>query len=115
MELKGQIYALEKRLSEPETRRSPKEISALLADSFVEFCSSGKEYRYQQGDVFDGDGNASSLEIRDFEITLLAYGCVLATYRAVRNDGQESLRSSIWQQTGNGWKMVFHQGTPAKE
>lgn len=107
------IYKLEKSLMTPEVRKSAERIQALLSEDFFEFCSCGKRYDYQAGDVFGGD---YSYEIKDFAIKKLSEHYVLATYQTVRidKDGHKTrqLRSSIWQEDDGIWKMTFHQGTP---
>lgn len=103
------ILKLEQSLLTSEVRHSAEQLAALLSDDFTEFTSSGKEYRYQCGDIFVSPADGV---IQDFALRPLSDGCVLATYRFVRTDGSASLRSSIWQQFGEQWKMVFHQGTP---
>ena len=47
----------------------------------------------------------------------MAEGVALLTYKSahVGRDGaleRHALRSSLWQQTPQGWQMLFHQGTP---
>jgi hypothetical protein len=54
---------------------------------------------------------------RDFVLEPLAEGCALLTYRSasITADGtleRHTNRSSVWQLTPEGWKMLFHQGTP---
>ena len=44
MDLHHELEALERMLLDPEVRRSPERMSALLADDFVEFASSGVAY-----------------------------------------------------------------------
>jgi hypothetical protein len=112
--LKEHLCTLEKRLLQPEVRKSPEELDILLADDFLEFGSSGRIYNKQQ--VIDGLANETRIEmtLMDFEIKLLAPDVVLATYRVLKHkDMKYSLRSSIWKLNGDKWQMVFHQGTPA--
>lgn len=115
--LKEHILRLEKELLKPQIRQSAEKTNELLADSFVEFCSSGCIY-YNQGQAVDEDTNSKELnwEIKDFEIKQLSEDCVLATYRLVKhselNENKKySLRSSIWKCYHGNWKMIFHQGT----
>lgn len=54
--------------------------------------------------------------LTDFRVRRLSADLVLAIYKAVKvdhtvNTSAGSIRSSIWQQTPQGWKIVFHQGT----
>ena len=54
------------------------------------------------------------VQIRGFKVRLIAPGAALTTWRVQRDDGIETLRSSVWQLQADGrWLMVFHQGTLA--
>jgi hypothetical protein len=48
---------------------------------------------------------------RDFTITALADSLYLLSYTLAEPD-RTTRRSTIWRQTNDGWKIVFHQGTP---
>lgn len=113
-DLKAELMALEERLLDPAVRAVPAEVRALLAPEFVEFGASGR--------VFDRDAILAmlaaepprvALQARGFKARLLAPGAALTTWRVTRDDGIETLRSSVWQQQGGRWQMVFHQGTLA--
>jgi hypothetical protein len=55
-------------------------------------------------------------QLRGFKVKLLAPGAALTLWRVKRDDGIETLRSSVWQQQPDGrWLMVFHQGTLAAQ
>lgn len=112
--LKAELQALEERLLDPAVRAVPADVRALLAPEFVEFGASGR--------VFDRDAILAmlaaepprvALRARGFKVRLLAPGAALTTWRVTRDDGIETLRSSVWQQQGGAWLMVFHQGTLA--
>lgn len=107
--LSQSILELELSLLRPEVRQSAQCVEELLSADFMEFTSSGKNYRYQRGDIFNSPANG---EIKDFSIQRLSEDCVLATYRFVRDDGTATLRSSVWQRSDRQWKIIFHQGTP---
>jgi hypothetical protein len=112
------ILNLERQLLLEDVRNSADRIAELLADGCVEFCSSGKIYRYARGDTFPF-GKQGNREIVDFKAEELADGIVLATYRLLKHEGSNddiraSLRSSIWKITDGKWKMIFHQGTPSR-
>ena len=110
--LRRQILQLEQSLLSPEVRLSAQRVEELIADEFVEFCSSGKVYRYSRGDIFHTPAQG---RIEDFALRSLSPDCALATYRFVRTDGAVSLRSSVWQRLEGAWKMMFHQGTPERQ
>lgn len=113
--LEEHMRSLENALLQPEVRRSPKAVNALIAQGFFEFASSGRIYNYTPGDTFDDE---ATYEMQDFKAQKVSRGCVLATYRAVKKDAENNvvsitLRSSIWKRCKGAWKIVFHQGTAA--
>ena len=115
--LKEHIYRLEKKLLKPEVRQSAEKVAEILSDDFIEFCSSGKIYKYEQGNVIDNKRNNDiHWEIKDFSIDILKKDIILAKYKVIKHNKLEdkkiySLRSSIWKYTKESWRMVFHQGT----
>ena len=112
--LTAELRGYEERILDPAVRADPAQIRALLAPEFVEFGASGR--------VFDREGIVATLaaegprgahQAHGFKLRLLAPGAALTTWRVKRDDGIETLRSSVWQQQGGRWLMVFHQGTLA--
>ena len=110
-----ELKRLEETLLQPEVRRSPEQMAALLADDFVEFGSSGRMYGKAEILATAAQPFAGQLSLLEFAAKALAPSVALVTYRSIlRNtDGNErhALRSSIWTRTEQGWKLVFHQGT----
>lgn len=91
----------------------------LLAESFVEFGASGRVYTkaavLEAFTAAAADNQVELPEMLDFDANLLAPGTVLVTYRSVSTppaSPRSSRRSSIWQQRGGSWQMLFHQATP---
>lgn len=116
--LKEHILQLENDLLKSEIRKSSERISELLANDFIEFCSSGDEYHYKDGDVFQAENDNSTLdwEISDFQIKELSNDCILSLFKLIKHDVVDgnkkySLCSSIWRIYDGEWKMFFHQGT----
>ncbi|WP_297426642.1 DUF4440 domain-containing protein [Clostridium sp.] len=112
------ILQNENELLRSEIRKSPQKIKEILADNFIEYTSSGSEYHYKDGDVFQEQNDSNELfgQIIDFKIKQLSDSCILATYKLVKhnelNENKKySLRSSIWKCFDGRWKMIFHQGT----
>ncbi len=113
--LTAELRALEDSILDPAVRADPARMRALLVPEFTEFGASGR--------VFDRDGIVAVLaaeratqarQARGFKVRLIAPGAALTTWRVQRDDGIETLRSSVWQQQADGrWLMVFHQGTLA--
>jgi hypothetical protein len=50
-------------------------------------------------------------ETTDFHCRRLAQDIYLLTYTLLQNQNRKTRRSTIWQHTSDGWKIVFHQGT----
>ena len=68
----------------------------------------GLEKRYQQ--PFDDVWDAS-----DFHCRRLGPDVYLLTYTLLQNRERKTRRSTIWQHSETGWKIVFHQGTIVQE
>ncbi len=113
--LTTELRAMEESILDPAVRADPARMRALLTPEFTEFGASGR--------VFDRDGIIAVLaaepatqarQARGFKVRLVAPGAALTTWRVQRDDGIETLRSSVWQQQADGrWLMLFHQGTLA--
>jgi hypothetical protein len=114
------LRRLEEQLLQAELRRSIQDVADLLADEFVEFGSSGRVFNKQQTiESLQHEEPAQRL-ITEFRSLPLAPGVILTMYRAVRLNPLDakptaSLRSSIWKLQDGRWKMVFHQGTRARD
>jgi aminoglycoside 6'-N-acetyltransferase len=102
------IEALEQSLLDPCVRQSTGQLNKLIADDFLEFGSSGKVYNKQ--DCIKPDETSRKFAVSECKIKELSKDVTLATYKTTE-DGIASLRSSIWKQYGDEWKMIFHQGT----
>lgn len=107
-------------LHEPSTRRDRSKVEALLHEPFLEFGRSGKCWdRAEILDHLATEGVDNRVVSRDFAITPLGTSVALLTYRSATIDdsgtaSKYTLRSSIWMQTPDGWKLRFHQGTPTE-
>lgn len=115
-EIAAELKRLEETLLRPEVRRSRVRLDALLADDFLEVGASGRIYDKpailgMTDKAYDGQ-----LSLQAFSAVALAPSVALVRYRSLlrRADGREShaLRCSVWSLTDEGWKLVFHQGTP---
>jgi hypothetical protein len=115
------LRSAEVELHQPGTRRDPSKLSALLHDVFLEFGRSGRTYdRAAIVDLLASEQPAGQVVAQDFEIIELGPDAALLTYRSVviderGNAQRHSVRSSVWVQTPDGWKLRFHQGTPTAE
>jgi|SRR5947207_1266790 len=114
--LAEQLLEYETKLLDPLLRRRPDALASLLAEDFLEFASSGRTYDKKQVLYRISRHVPAHLTIEEFRVVELAPTIALATYRA-RTESTEkkgerySLRSSLWVQRAEAWKIVFHQGT----
>lgn len=108
----AEVVDRELSLLAPDVRADAVTVNRLLHDEFEEFGASGRRWNRadlvaalaaEPGDVVpEADG---------FRAVWLADDAVLLTYRAGRPD-RTSLRSSVWvRRPGDGWRLLFHQGT----
>ena len=114
-----ELRHLEEELLQPEARRSTERLSALLADDFMEFGSSGRVYNKEQVIAALSTETPTKHTLTDFESKMLSDNVALVKYRAARRSKaaaspEQTLRSSIWRRSNGQWQMVFHQGTLAK-
>lgn len=113
--LSTELLRLEEQLLQPAFRRDRAAVSALLAEDFVEFGSSGRIFSKAQ--ILDvlAEETGRRIELTEFAVHLLAPDAALATYRAVLHTGSgapgATLRSSLWIRGEGRWQMRFHQGT----
>ncbi len=105
--LLDEIRELEEQLVTPAVRASADALDRLVSDEFVEFGSSGRVYSKQDVIAQMLAEPAVTIRVADFNVLAVGPEVALATYRTGR-----SLRSSLWRREGEGWRIVFHQGTP---
>lgn len=113
---------LEVELHRLDTRQNKARLEQLLHPDFVEFARSGR--RYSRPEVlaeFAAAGAAlESVRVEQFEAAAIEDGAVLVTYASAHESAtghvhRRTLRSSLWVETESGWRMRFHQGTPADD
>ena len=112
----AELQRLELMLMDPAVRRDRERVSALLAEDFVEFGSSGRVWTRQLTLELLATETCTPPAVEDFASRTLAPDVVLLTYRAVRTDNLSgertaTLRSSLWTRQSGSWQMRFHQGT----
>jgi hypothetical protein len=115
------LRALEVALHQPSVRRDRGQLERLLHPDFREFGRSGRAYdRAEMLELLAGlsqEPQPDQVWSQDFALQPLATGSALLTYRSARVTADGTLerhtnRSSVWQLTSEGWRMLFHQGTP---
>jgi hypothetical protein len=102
----------------PEWGTTRADFQKMTAPDFWEVGASGRRYsrsyvldelerRYQ----VEGENPApDSLKASGFHCRRLSDDVYLLTYTLLQGD-RKTRRTTIWQRTAEGWKIVFHQGT----
>lgn len=110
------LEAYERGLLEPAARKSGLVIK-LIAESFVEFGSSGQVFTKAQIVSALFEESPVTVSASDFKVRLLAPDVALVTFRTERHvqPPVQAIRSSVWVRGEGGWQMVFHQGTRSAE
>jgi hypothetical protein len=108
------LLKLEQRLMDPVFREDRAHVSALLAEDFREFGSSGRVW--SRDDILNPSGTVQTAPlVEDFSVKTIVPELVQVTYRTLRRvpggKPQAALRSSLWIRRGDKWQMLFHQGT----
>ncbi len=87
----------------------------MMVADFWEVGASGRRYRREFVlDELEKRSQNPSVDIwktSDFHCRKLAQDMYLLTYTLLQDGSRKTRRSTIWQLTHEGWKIVFHQGT----
>ena len=105
----------ELRLLDPEVRARPDLVLELLDPDFAEVGVSGRRWDATSILTVTSGGSVSPespVEVTEMSGTVLAPGIVHLTYFA-DNQGRRAWRTSLWRLTETGWRVYYHQGTPA--
>jgi hypothetical protein len=99
----------------PELGVTRADFEKMTAPDFWETGASGR--RYSRAFVLDelerrhAVPHADVWETSGFHCRELAEDIYLLTYTLLQDGQRLTRRSTIWQHTAEGWKIVFHQGT----
>jgi hypothetical protein len=99
----------------PEFGTTKADFERMTVADFWEVGASGR--RYTRDFVLDTleERHRSPIEeaweTTDFQCRRLARGVYLLTYTLLQENTRKTRRSTIWQSTEEGWKIVYHQGT----
>jgi hypothetical protein len=109
------LRELEASLWRSETRWDPAHMEAILAPDLVEFGRSGRVYSREDALALEHEPFTASLPLDAWRARLLGPDIALVTYvsEVERSEVERANRSSVWSRTEDGWKLRFHQGTPA--
>jgi hypothetical protein len=102
----------------PELGTTRADFEKMTADDFWEVGASGRYFRTHVLDELEKRHAVAPAiapkdvwETMDFHCRQLAPEVYLLTYTLVQDKTRRTRRSTIWQRTVDGWKIVFHQGT----
>ena len=107
MDLRDTLRDLEEQLLTPAIRVDATALDRLIADEFIEFGSSGQVYEKQDVIAAALAHPHVTSTLAEFQVLPVTPDVALATYRTA-----QSVRTSLWRREANGWRIVFHQGTP---
>jgi hypothetical protein len=99
----------------PEFGTSRADFEKMTVDDFWEVGASGRQY--SRAFVLDTleerykAPHADVWETSDFHCRRLSGNVFLLTYTLLQDGSRRTRRSTIWQRTTEGWKIVYHQGT----
>jgi hypothetical protein len=99
----------------PEFGTSRADFERMTADNFWETGASGR--RYSRNFVLDSlekrhhAPHDDVWETQDFHCARLAADTYLLTYTLLQDGVRLTRRATIWQNTSEGWKILYHQGT----
>ena len=103
----------------PEWGTTRAHFESMTATDFWEFGASGR--RYSRDDVLaelerrQAAPTVDVWEATGFHCRELAQDLYLLTYTLLQDSSRKTRRSTIWQRTREGWKIVFHQGTMVQD
>jgi hypothetical protein len=99
----------------PEFGTTRSDFERMMHPDFWEIGASGRrysrEYVLAELERRHEHPHEDVWETNDFRCLQLAPEVYLLTYTLIQNKIRKTLRSTIWQRTEVGWKIMFHQGT----
>jgi hypothetical protein len=117
-ELQGVLAELSRRepiFHRPEFGTTRADFERMTTEDYWETGASGRRYSRQA--VLDGlverfsAPHADVWETRDFHCHRLSEDTYLLTYTLLQDHQRLTRRATIWRNTAEGWKIVYHQGT----
>src|SRR5436305_924063 len=115
-----ELRRLEESLWRAETRFDRDHMSEVLAPDFFEFGRSGRVYRREDilKDLLEAPAQPidTIFSFAKFAVRSIAADVALVTYVSevtYRGVKEVANRSSLWSRHAGGWRIRFHQGTPA--
>jgi hypothetical protein len=108
----AEVIRRERQLLDPEIRRQPDLVRALLHLEFVEFGASGRIWDAESIiDALASEQTPEKIQATNFIALPLDPDVILLTFKT-ESAGRTCLRSSVWiRSNGDKWLLRFHQGT----
>lgn len=115
-EIQAQLIRREAIFHPPGFGTTQADLENMMTNDFWEIGASGRLYSKSYvldmlEERFQQDQYEEVWEASDFHCRRLGEDVYLLTYTLLQHRTRKTRRSSIWQQTREGWKIVFHQGT----
>ena len=110
-----ELAAREPIFHRPGFGSSRADFEAMMADDFFEVGASGK--KYARAFVLEAlelrlrSPVVEELSVTDFACRQISKDVYLVTYQLEQAHSRLSRRSSLWQKSSAGWKVLYHQGT----
>ena len=111
-----ELRRLEESLWRTDTRFDAGHLEEILAPDFLESGRSGRVYSRSDILAMEAQEIRARLPLQGFRVSIIGDDVRLVTYVSEVEAGGEvqvANRSSLWQRTPAGWRLAFHQGTPA--
>jgi hypothetical protein len=98
-------------LLSPAVRRDPLAVDRLLDPHFREVGASGR--LWERGDIVEllAHDDDAEISVSELRCVALAGDLVLLTYLSERS-GERARRCTVWRRGSDGWRALYHQGTP---
>lgn len=112
----AELEALEISLHFPKRSAVVNDLENMMAASFWEVGASGRCYdkEFVLACLAERAQQQPTAEFSDFLCSQIEGNSYLLTYTQ-KEPKRITRRSAIWQYTDNGWKNLYHQGTPVSE
>jgi len=111
----AELSAREPIFHRPEFGTTRADFERMTTEDYWETGTSGR--RYSRAAVLDGLEDRFSAprqdiwETSEFQCRRLGQDTYLLTYTLLQDHARLTRRATIWRQTADGWKIVYHQGT----
>ena len=114
-EILAELSRLEPIFHWPPKGMSRAALENMTVDDFWETGASGRRYaREFVLDVLEQRKSKAEPDVwktSEFHCRKLADDVYLLTYTLLQDNTRLTRRSTIWQKTAGGWKIIYHQGT----